>query len=150
MVSFSEALGLFFRRYFDFQGRSSRSEYWWVQLFIWIVILGMAIIAGFMGLNADNPFETGSSPIVGILLVFGIIFILAIFIPSIALSVRRFHDLGQTGWFVLIFTIGNIIPVISWLFAIGQIAWFSLRGTVGPNRYGHDPLDPNADLGIFD
>ncbi len=142
---------MFFRRYFDFEGRSTRSEYWWVQFFIWLVILGLAILGGLMnGGNIEGIFESDASPMSSIFILLIVAFFLAIIIPNLALSVRRFHDLNQTGWLVLVFGVGSALPLVGFFVSIGEIIWFCFRGTVGPNNYGNDPLQDPGELGIFD
>ena len=73
---------------------------------------------------------------------------LAIIIPNIALMVRRFHDLNQTGWLVLVFILLSFIPLIGLLASIGLIVWFAMPGTAGPNKYGADPKGGH-DVGVF-
>lgn len=73
---------------------------------------------------------------------------LAIIIPNIALMVRRFHDLNQTGWLVLVFILLGIIPLVGMLASLAQIIWFAMPGTVGPNKYGADPKGGH-DVGVF-
>ena len=75
----------------------------------------------------------------GILFLWGIISV----IPGIALYVRRFHDLDQTGWLVLLFTILNAIPLLGFLIWIGQMIWLAMPGTNGPNKFGSDPKGAN-------
>jgi uncharacterized membrane protein YhaH (DUF805 family) len=59
---------------------------------------------------------------------------LGLFLPSLAVAVRRLHDIDRTGWWILIaFTIIGIILLI---------VWDCIKGTTGPNRYGPDPLPP--------
>ena len=58
---------------------------------------------------------------------------LALFLPGIAVSIRRLHDLDRTGWWLLL-----ILTIIG---GIVLLAWFCMRGTVGPNRFGPDPLE---------
>jgi uncharacterized membrane protein YhaH (DUF805 family) len=58
---------------------------------------------------------------------------LATFLPSLAVGIRRLHDRDQTGWWILL----GLIAVIGWIILI---VWFCMRGTVGPNRFGPDPL----------
>jgi len=140
-----EAIQTFFARYTDFKGRSRRSEYWWVVLAVFLVfgvggfIIGLiAGVAGGGGLN-----------VIGYLL-FGIMGLayLAIIIPLIALMVRRFHDLDQTGWLALVFILLSFIPIIGLLASIGLIVWFAMPGTTGPNKYGPDPKGGH-DVGVF-
>lgn len=54
--------------------------------------------------------------------------------PALAISVKRWHDRGKSGWWVLL----NLVPVVGWLWALIENGF--LRGTDGPNRYGPDPL----------
>jgi uncharacterized membrane protein YhaH (DUF805 family) len=61
------------------------------------------------------------------------LFHLAVFLPSLALAVRRLHDLDRTGWWLLL----ALIPLIG---EIILLIWFCTRGTVGPNRFGPDRL----------
>ena len=124
MVGFVDAVKMFFRRYTDFQGRSSRSEYWWAQLGLFIigfiVGFGAGLLGGLMG---------SESVAMAIL----IVFYLAIIIPSLAIGVRRLHDLDKSGWFYLL----ALIPLVSLILLV----WFCMKGTDGPNRFGDDPLD---------
>jgi len=80
----------------------------------------------------------------GILVLFG----LACIVPLIALSVRRWHDLGQTGWLVLVFGILGAIPLVGILASIANLIWFARSGNVGPNHYGPDPKQ-NLDTTVF-
>ena len=151
MVSFTDAVKLFFKRYGDFQGRSSRSEYWWIQLFnILVMIVPMIMFFGVVGAD-PYAMESGDVPPGAWLpLILIGLYGLVIIIPSIALVVRRFHDLNQTGWLYLIFIIVGLIPLVGMIASIAMVIWFCFRGTIGPNKYGPDPLDPNNDLRVFD
>ena len=148
MVSFPDAVKLFFTRYTDFQGRSRRSEYWWVTLFNIIVgfvgVLLMAILGGFDPTGSGNLNPAGY--VIGGLLA---LYALAIIIPSIALFVRRLHDINQTGWIALGLYVAGIIPIIGLLASIAQIVIGVLPGTVGPNKYGPDPKNPSASADVF-
>ncbi|MBI1254065.1 MAG: DUF805 domain-containing protein [Hyphomonas sp.] len=139
MVTFSEAVRLFFARYSDFQGRSRRSEYWWVTLFnILIGLVGgilLAVLGGGDGSGQINPIGFIIIALLGL-------YMLAIIIPSIALFVRRLHDINQTGWIALGLYICTIIPIINLLAAVAQIVIGVLPGTAGPNKYGPDPKGP--------
>lgn len=142
MVSFPDAVKMFFARYTDFQGRSRRSEYWWVALFNLIVMAVLAILL--LVLGGLNP-ETGEmGPLgfvfIGIMGLYG----LGIIIPSIALFVRRLHDINQTGWIYLGIVIASIIPIIGFVASVAQIVIACIPGTVGPNKYGPDPKNPAA------
>lgn len=103
-VSFGEAIALFFKNYFNFNGRSTRSEYWWIVLFIFLVNLVLGFLGGIMGINDDR----GNN-------VFSSLFTLACFVPNLSLTVRRLHDIGKS-WlyflFVLIPLAGPIILIV--------------------------------------
>ncbi len=100
------------KKYAEFNGRARRSEYWYFVLFN-ILISGM-----FLFISTYTP-----------VFMFGYyIYRIAIIIPSIAVSVRRMHDVNKSGWFVLI-PIYNIILACT-------------AGTAGTNEYGYDPKNP--------
>jgi len=141
MVSFPDAVKMFFSRYVDFQGRSRRSEYWWVVLFNIIVFSVLGILAVAVG----GDFESGDLNPIGMLL-FGILglYYLAILIPNIALFVRRLHDINQTGWIMLGLIVASFIPLIGLIASIAMIVIACIPGTNGPNKYGPDPKNPDA------
>ncbi len=147
MVSLPDAIKMFFRRYVDFEGRSTRSEYWWVVLINLVVLFGLVAFSGLSveALEAEE-FSGASTPVI----IIGALYFLVILIPSIALVVRRFHDLNQTGWLYLAFIFIGILPLIGIISSIAMYIWFCFRGTVGPNKYGSDPLQDPGELGIFD
>jgi uncharacterized membrane protein YhaH (DUF805 family) len=106
-------------KYAVFSGRARRSEYWWFVLFNLVVNIVLSLVDLVI-------FGSGSS-------VLSLIFGLAVLIPGIAVSVRRLHDLGKSGWWLLI----ALVPLIG---AVLLIWWFSQAGTSGDNEYGPDPL----------
>lgn len=125
-----------YRRYADFSGRSRRKEYWMFTLLsviVSIVLVGLL----FGGMSAS---ETGE-PQMGVLGYLGAgllgIFVLASFIPSLAVQVRRFHDQDKSGWFILL----GFIPYVGGIIAL---VFMCLEGTRGPNRFGPDPKDPGS------
>lgn len=148
MVTFPEAIRLFFARYTDFQGRSRRSEYWWIFLLNFIVgfvgVVLMMVLGGYDGVGTSGLNPIGY--IIGGLL---LIYVLAIIVPSIALLVRRLHDINQTGWIALGLYIAGLIPLIGILASIAQIVIGVLPGTVGENKYGPDPKNPGASADVF-
>lgn len=135
MIGFSDAVKMFFRRYTDFAGRSSRAEYWWVMLFqiIMAIILFIPVIAALA--STEGEFTT-----IAVLACIPIaLFVLAIIIPGIALVVRRLHDINQTGWIYLGLVVLGMIPLIGSLASIAQFVLACIPGTQGPNKYGTDP-----------
>jgi uncharacterized membrane protein YhaH (DUF805 family) len=117
-MNFVEAIKSAFSNYANFKGRAIRSEYWWFWLFMFIVNTGLNVATE---LNDD---------LVGLLIVCALA--LALVAPSIAVAVRRLHDVNRSGWWMLLaFTIIGVIPLLYWLIK---------KGTDGPNRFGEDRL----------
>ena len=124
MVSFQNAVGLGFQHYFDFKGRSTRSEYWWWLLFV--VLAGIALTIVDMGIGTFN-YESGDGLLSGL-------FKLATLIPGLALGARRLHDINKSAcWLLMWLSFLLIIPVIVLL------VWAARQGDNGTNRYGPDP-----------
>jgi len=98
------------KRYADFNGRATRSEYWYFVLFYIIIaiVLGMLdtfVVNPMMGMSATDAAQGG---------ILQMIFALALIIPSIAVGVRRLHDIGKSGWLMLI----GLIPLLGALVLI--------------------------------
>ena len=110
------------KKYAVFTGRSRRKEYWLWLLFIWIVMIVLSMIDRTMGTAGPDSYY-------GVLTS---IFALLVLIPNIAVGIRRLHDTGRTGWWLLI----GLVPVIG---TIWLLILFALDGTPGPNLYGEDP-----------
>ena len=125
MTSFSEAMKLYFTRAFDFQGRSTRAEFWWARLMFLIGYVALSLLAVSLGELA--------------VFVFLIAFIIII-IPDISLSIRRLHDTDKTGWWYLLALVpfGGLILLF----------FFCAAGTSGPNKFGEDPYG-NIALDVF-
>jgi len=109
-------------KYTVFSGRSQRSEYWYFVLFGFLISIGLAIIDVATGLV---------DPQQGIGLFSGI-FSLALLIPNIAVGVRRLHDTGRSGWWVLL----AFIPIIG---AIVLIVFYAQDSQPNENRFGPNP-----------
>jgi uncharacterized membrane protein YhaH (DUF805 family) len=118
-MTFGQAISSGFQNYVNFSGRASRSAYWYWTLFAVLVSIASRVLdlALFPGLDT-SPINS----LVG----------LALFLPGLAIAVRRLHDLDRTGWWLLI-----ILTVIGMILIL---VWFCMRGTTGPNRFGPDPL----------
>lgn len=124
--SLSEAVAICLRKYATFSGRASRREFW---LFISTVFA--VEVAGALALEASSG-GTGGAALAAWLLLEALWF--STLIPSIAVSVRRLHDTGKTGWCHLLWLLG--LPG----FVVLLVFWS--RPTEGPNRYGPPPGDP--------
>jgi uncharacterized membrane protein YhaH (DUF805 family) len=157
------------KRYAEFSGRSRRMEYWMFQLFLILVYVALMVLMMILGGGAlmagGDPSAVmaagGAALIVGGLYM---LFALAMFIPNLAVSVRRLHDTNRSGWWILAPISGYVIMLIGTVMAagnpddpglggilamIGMIAviglgltllvFMFLEGTRGPNQYGPDP-----------
>ncbi|EKS9795591.1 MULTISPECIES: DUF805 domain-containing protein [Burkholderia] len=123
-MNFSEAVRAVLNKYATFEGRARRAEYWYFVLLTTVLSIAAQII-GVAG--RDGGLIT--------LLLLGVLALisLALIIPGIAVSVRRLHDTGRSGWFLLL----GLIPVVG---GILLLVWTCSRGTEGPNRFGADPI----------
>ncbi len=110
------------KKYAVFEGRARRKEYWFFQLFNFLISLALGFIDLFTGLY--NP-ETGLGFFSGI-------YALGVMIPGIAVSVRRLHDTGRSGWWLLI----NLVPLLG---SIVFIYFTVLDSNPGSNEYGPSP-----------
>ncbi|MQG25055.1 MAG: DUF805 domain-containing protein [SAR202 cluster bacterium] len=134
-MSFIDAIkSAIIENYFNFSGRARRSEYNYFLLFNILIAIGFSIIATLLASTADNIFAALTS-LGWLMAVQGIVYLL-LFIPSIALAVRRLHDINRTGWMLLVMGFFSflIIPYLVLLY------WVILKeGDSGPNNYG-DPV----------
>jgi uncharacterized membrane protein YhaH (DUF805 family) len=128
-MDFGQAISAGFSKYMNFRDRAGRSEFWYWALFINILSI--------VGLVIDSILKT-EMPIAVWLVS------LPTYIPTLAIGVRRLHDVDRTGWWILI----SFIPLIG---AIVLLIWWATKGTDGPNQFGPDPLaanpSPNQEFG---
>jgi uncharacterized membrane protein YhaH (DUF805 family) len=110
-----------FKNYVSFKGRASRSEFWFFQLFIWVVSIALS--------TAGTQTEAFSS--------IGALFSVATVLPSLSVSFRRLHDTDHSGWWLLLM----LLPIIGWIWLV---VIYARAGTVGPNRFGPDSLQMYA------
>ena len=116
-MTFTESVSACFKKYFVFEGRASRSEYWWFQLIVAPAYIIFEIT------------DSESSPVSFLFLVITLLTL----IPAISAGVRRLHDTNKSGFYLLL----SFIPFIG-----GLIVLFFLiaQGTKGKNRFGADPI----------
>lgn len=112
-MTFTESIKVCFSKYADFNGRASRSEYWWYVLFIVLVSFVTGVINDKLS----------------------ILFSVATLLPSIAVAARRLHDTNRSGWWQLI----GLIPVIGWIIII----YFLVQEAKEPNNFGTAAIAPN-------
>lgn len=148
-MGFTESIRTVLRKkYATFSGRASRSEYWWFQLFYWLALFTFLLVAGLI----SAAFSDGGGDLSPAHIVIAIpvgIFFLAMIVPLIALQVRRFHDRNISGWWYLVLAVLSFIPYVGAVIGIVILVISVLRGTDGPNRFGPDPLRPDATADVF-
>ena len=122
MMSFTEAVRTCLKKkYYNFNDRAPRSEYWWFALFGWGVTIVLSILDNLIFNNASGYG------------MFSTIWGIAILLPSIGVGVRRLHDLDKSGWWLLV----SLIPIVGFIILV---FWFVQQGTRAENRFGADPL----------
>lgn len=104
-MTFGESISTCFKKYATFDGRATRSEYWWFFLFTFLVSAALGVVSEIL---------SG-------------VFSLGVLLPSLAVGVRRLHDIDKSGWFLLLW----FIPVIGWIILI---VWAIQEGKE-PNRF---------------
>lgn len=115
------------KQYADFSGRARRKEYWMFALFNLIFVIVAAILDNILGLTFGQlPYG-----------VFYFLYALALIVPGLAVAVRRLHDIGKSGWMILI----GLIPLVG---AIWLIVLMVLDSKPGENQYGPNPKEVAA------
>ena len=111
-----------FRKYAIFEGRARRKEYWFFALFNFLAVVVLSVVDMFFGTfrqEAELGLLSGA-------------YVLAIVIPSLAVTVRRLHDTGRSGWWVLL----HFLPVFGWI----VLLLFTVQDSEpGANQYGPNP-----------
>lgn len=120
------------KHYADFSGRSPRAEFWWFTLLILIGYMIAVLVLIFV--DAGRSLESDADPfgwfVIAVLVIAG----LGLFLPSLAVQVRRLHDQDMSGWWVLLFFIPYLGALIALVFML-------IPGTKGSNRFGRDPYE---------
>jgi len=119
------------KKYAVFSGRARRMEYWYFVLFNLVVYIVLSLIDTLLGTY---------NIVSGVGLLSGI-YSLAVLIPTLAVMVRRLHDIDRTGWWILI----NLIPLIG---TIVLLVFALMPGTPGSNRYGPDPKQATGEARV--
>ena len=115
------------KNYCDFSGRARRSEYWWFALaqtlyLVFVMVVGIAVIDS-LNLSFD------------LFQVVWIVSFLPILLPSLAVQVRRLHDTGRSGLWILL----SFVPCVNYIFAIVLLVWFCQDSDEDENEYGYSP-----------
>ena len=129
-MSFGESVRTCIHKYATFDGRASRSEFWWFYLFYVLVSMMSYIPVLLLGIiTGSNSGDNGFITLLWVFfMIFWAIFLLALVIPMLAVGCRRLHDRGQSGWLQLLLFVpcGNIVLLVFWV----------MEGTPGDNAYG--------------
>lgn len=110
------------RQYADFSGRARRKEYWMFVLMNVIASIILAVVDAMLGTAIGE----------GAVGVLSLIYALALIIPSLAVAVRRLHDSGRSGWWILI----CLVPLLG---TIALIVFYCMDSEEGDNQYGPNP-----------
>ena len=114
------------KNYVNFQGRARRKAYWMFALFNIIAIIVLGVIEGAIGLSG----QSGYGILTGL-------YSLAIILPGLAVAVRRLHDTGRSGWWILI----GLVPLVG---PIVLLVFFVQDSQPGSNQYGPNPKESTA------
>ena len=118
------------KQYSDYSGRARRKEYWMFFLFNMIFAICAAVLDNVLGLTFKQGIPYGF---------LYLIYALFMFIPGLAVAVRRLHDVGKSGWWYFI----ALVPLIG---GIWLIVLFATEGTRGNNEYGADPKSNYSEI----
>jgi uncharacterized membrane protein YhaH (DUF805 family) len=155
-MTFTQAVGAVLSKYATFSGRARRAEYWWFYAFTILVAFAASVVDDALSTVVDN--DSG---------IVGTVTSLALLLPTLALTARRLHDTGRTGWWMLLPVIPCLATVVvgtATLFAstpaalvvlfvacalatlltsIVLLVFLCLDSKPGPNRYGPSPKEPS-------
>ena len=125
-MGFTAAIRSGFDHYVKFDGRASRSAYWWWALFVFIVGIVANVLDGVFGLQQFREFNGQMYAAGGVI---SGLATLALLLPNLSVTIRRLHDTDRSGWWWFIV----IIPVVGWII---YLSFMIARGTPGPTRFG--------------
>ena len=127
---------VYFKRYMDFSGRSTKEEYWYPIIFhvsIYLILITTYIILFSFFFTSSLVYGSAFGSVISFLLVLifiiSLLYFLLIFIPLLSVSIRRLHDIGYSGWYLLI----SFIPFLGQIFLIFLFLKDSERGK---NKWG--------------
>lgn len=131
----------FTTKYASFYGRARRKEYWGFTLFtsLFWMIMAILIAVAIASSQSQSAYQQGPSGLVIVLAIVLIVGVLATILPGIAVTVRRFHDIGQSGWIVLIFYVAAAIPYVNFITSIIWLVMLCLNSQPHENKYGPPP-----------
>lgn len=131
-MSLGESLTSVFNKYATFTGRARRSEYWWFSICYYVIVfifnfaqLGMLVQVMTGEMSYNDPSYT-------IMMMASVVIGLGLFLPALAVTVRRLHDIGKSGWNIL----WAAIPLVG---VIIVLVWMCQDSDVVANKYGESP-----------
>ncbi|GEM_PF-600255 len=126
-------INVFKNNYIKFSGRATRSEFWYFALFNLIMSTLFVVSDVVLGTVIPLPIDTGVPPNIGLSTLYSLI----VFLPSLALSFRRLHDIGKSAWWLFII----LVPVIGFFILL---YFYVKAGDETNNKYGTNPLSSNS------
>ena len=111
-IGYVDALKKLFNNYINFEGRANRGEFWKAYLMCLLISIALGVVDAVIGMP-----------------ILGTIFSLGIIVPQIAIGARRLHDIGKSGWWMLI----ALVPIVG---IILLIVWYAKKPDMEPNQYG--------------
>jgi uncharacterized membrane protein YhaH (DUF805 family) len=123
-MNIQQAVQTVYKNYFNFGGRSRRSEFWYFILFTFLVQIALALPALMISKNLETLFGIVS----GLFSLFNVI-------PSFAVTFRRLHDAGKSAWNLL----WMLLPILGQFYVL----YLYCKPSDSPNRWGSQPISPN-------
>lgn len=118
-VGFGEAINLYFKNYADFRGRSTRSEYWFAYLFVFLVSMGLSFIDSIWGIRILSSIAS-----------------LMFMIPSMSIMFRRFHDTGRSGKLIIVSYIVSVLCAVLMIVGLVLVLTVSWSNNANSDEYG--------------
>jgi len=125
MSAFNYFKECFTTKFADFKGRARRSEFWYFTLFTLLASIVVGILDGLLASLIGMPILT-------------IVFMLALIIPSIAVTIRRLHDTDRSGWWILV----GLVPILG---SIALLVFYVQDSKPGANAWGPNPKGIGSD-----
>lgn len=126
-MTFTKSIVTCFSKYATFKGRASRSEFWWFQLFLWLLALIIVVAFKF----AEEFFELDNKQANSIFKFVETTYVLTLIMPALAIFVRRLHDMNRSGWWVLLHAIAYVTPFAALILYV----WCTLKSRKTDNKY---------------
>ncbi len=144
----NDYLNVIRNNYANFSGRARRREYWMFQLINTVIMIVLyvpvaaVLLPSLLASQRTGEGLPGISPLVGLFLLLYVVYSLAVVVPSLAVTVRRLHDAGYSGWLILI----AFVPFVG---SIALLVLTILESKPGSNKWGPNPKGLNAPITAF-